>query len=590
MTAATSRTWRATHVYCHSGKAATDALLLEVVGPFVRTLQQRGLVDGWFFIRYWEGGPHLRIRLAGSDVAALDEACAGLRHALRSALAAAGADPELDPATFYAPFGLDASRIAELGWTAHGTVREEPYEPEVERYGGTPAAMAVAEELFQVSSDIALAAIAGSSTDEARTGMALELLLSFCPSIFDRPADSVRWLREYAVMWRYLDAAVAAGSAQMRAAAESTFVTSRDALLDRRSILRGDQMPAACRYWSTATAQTVGWLRQHENQLTAPADVVMVSQFHMLSNRMGLTASDEVYLVWLASWVLSAPASTPQYFADAVDAPDRAAHEQSKLRASSFDAQRPRSGPPLVRSLDFAIGEPVPLPEPRHVGLERPLRDVIGGRRSHRTGFVGPLELADLSAVLGYGAGFVGSELMTSEDPQSERAVRAFPSAGASYPTVVRVMAFDVSGLRPAVYEYLPWKNSLQAVAQLPPLQALRDSSPFFGGAPPRIDVATVPVVLFLAADISVMRERYGLRAHRFAALEIGHAAQNTLLVATALGLPSVPVGGFFDDAACELVQLDGYDEILGYLLPIGAPPTHDEVNSKARLTEGRTR
>ncbi|GAB3996740.1 hypothetical protein GCM10029992_17680 [Glycomyces albus] len=54
--------------------------------------------------------------------------------------------------------------------------------------------------------------------------------------------------------------------------------------------------------------------------------------------------------------------------------------------------------------------------------------------------------------------------------------------------------------------------------------------------------------------------------------LEMGHAAQSLLLVSTALGLPSVSVGGFYDDAVAEIAQLDGYDDILGYVIPLGSP------------------
>jgi hypothetical protein len=50
-----------------------DEVVLGVVYPFVRRCQREGWIDGWFFIRYSEYGPHVRLRLHGrSDV--LDQA------------------------------------------------------------------------------------------------------------------------------------------------------------------------------------------------------------------------------------------------------------------------------------------------------------------------------------------------------------------------------------------------------------------------------------------------------------------------------------------------------------------------------------
>ncbi|GAA1755861.1 thiopeptide-type bacteriocin biosynthesis protein [Streptomonospora arabica] len=569
----TPRKWRAVHAYCHRGRSGTDALLVEAVGPAVRDLRRRGLVRNWFFIRYWHGGPHVRVRLGGPDGAALDQAAAELRERLAAHLAGGGPTEDLDPESFYAAFALGPEEIAEMGWHADGTVVEAVYEPETERYGGDEA-IGLAEDLFEVSSSLALAVIANTPAEQARIGVALDLLLAFCRGLFERTADTVRWLREYAVMWRYLDSVVARRSAGMRAAAEATFLAESERLVARRGQGQGqDGGAAAVAQWSTAVARTADWLRRREERLTGSADAVMVSQLHMLANRLGLNASDEVYLAWLASLTVAAPGERPDYFADGADAPDRAYHEQAKFRPAVFDAQRPSPGAPLERRLDFASGDPVALPLPEQDELARPLHEVISARRSRRAGLSGRLGRADLGALLGYGAGYVGSEPAEVDGRHLERGVRAHPSAGMSYPVVVRAAVYDVDGLRPAVYEYLPQQHSLQQVGQLSPQEALIDSSPFFLGDDPRIDVADAPAVLFLAADITAMRHRYGLRAHRFAMLEIGHVAQNTVLVATALGLPAALVGGFFDDAACELVQFDGYDELLGYMVPLGARP-----------------
>lgn len=582
------QSWRALHAFCHAGRAATDALLLSVVRPRVRALRDQGIVRHWFFIRYWHGGPHVRLRLSGPDPELVDRAVVALAEEMSTHLTAHPPSEALEPEEFYAAFGLTAAERDSLGWYPHGAVVEQDYEPEYERYGGAVAIRA-AEELFQVSSEIAMAAVGGAPSDQARVGIGLELLLGLCDSIFDRPGDGARWLREYAVMWRYLDSTVAGRAEQIRGAAEAAFVADRERLVQRRLVAGTEQAPSVCQHWSAAVARAYTWLRQQDDLTTDP-DAVMVSQLHMLSNRMGLSAADEVYLVSVAAHVLTAPGTAWEYFDDGVSAPDRAAHEHSKFRPSMFEEQQPLDPQPHRRSLDFASGAPVAMSEPTDPGLDAPLREVISGRRSHRAGFAGTLKLEDLSALLGYSFGYVGTEGGPGDGLPAQRAVRAFPSAGMAYPTVLRLAAYDVEGLRPAVFEYLPEQHAFQQVAQLPPREALSASSPFFAGESPRIDVSAAPAVLFVAADLRGMRARYGLRTFRFATLELGHVAQNLVLLSGALGLPSAPVGGFFDDQAAALAQLDGYDEVLGYLVPLGAarrdpPSADDDVPSRRKAS-----
>jgi nitroreductase len=62
---------------------------------------------------------------------------------------------------------------------------------------------------------------------------------------------------------------------------------------------------------------------------------------------------------------------------------------------------------------------------------------------------------------------------------------------------------------------------------------------------------------------------RYGDRADRYVLLEAGHAAQNLLLEAVAMGLGAVPIGAFDDVAVSQAMELaDG--EVPLYLIPVG--------------------
>ena len=105
-----------------------DAMLADLVAPLVGRLRSSRSFSRWFFIRYRDPTPHLRLRVRTAG-----DRMDGIGAEIR---AAAARDPDVSPVR----------------------LRFEPYEPELERYGG-PAGVAIAERMFQVSSDMVLPVI-----------------------------------------------------------------------------------------------------------------------------------------------------------------------------------------------------------------------------------------------------------------------------------------------------------------------------------------------------------------------------------------------------------------------------------------------
>jgi SagB-type dehydrogenase family enzyme len=67
-------------------------------------------------------------------------------------------------------------------------------------------------------------------------------------------------------------------------------------------------------------------------------------------------------------------------------------------------------------------------------------------------------------------------------------------------------------------------------------------------------------------------RPRYGDRAERYVYIEVGHAAENLLLEATALGLGAVPVAAFDDDAMRGILGVGAAETPL-YIISVGRLP-----------------
>ncbi|MEU9510279.1 thiopeptide-type bacteriocin biosynthesis protein [Micromonospora sp. NPDC048170] len=586
--------WSALHVHLHAGSECTETVLREHIVPTTTELLARGEISSWFFIRYWEGGPHLRWRVADATPETVRRMRAGLVEAVAALPPPAR---ELRPADWYAQFGVGDPGSADqagaghgagggpdLGWQPHGTVVEQPYRAEVDRYGG-PDAIGAAEELFAASSRVA-ATLLGSPPARRRS-TAVDLLFGFLAASGLTAHDAVRFLRGYANGWTLVPEAHGQDLGLAQMAAERDFHADEFAYPARQRLIadivtRRRGARTSVNYWADEVAAYVERLRTLDGQgrLHGTIPGILASQLHMLHNRLGLSIPAECHLVWLASLAYGSPAATPDFHADGIDAPDRAYHERSKFVRTRWPGQRPRTVEPAPDRPHPAVppgAETLTLPEPTPGALaDTTLAEVLLARRTRYDFGRWEADVADLGRLLRYAAG-------DTAPPGSGQRRLAYPTPGALATTRLLVLPRRVTSVPAALYEYLPERHALQRVApdpgtdrlsrvapQFAPAGASRttgaDAVPDSGG----LDVDAVPLWLFLVADLRRARSRYGLRGYRFSAMETGHLAQNLLLAATAIGLSAAPLGGFFDDELNHLLLLDGLDSSAFYALALG--------------------
>jgi len=135
---------------------------------------------------------------------------------------------------------------------------------------------------------------------------------------------------------------------------------------------------------------------------------------------------------------------------------------------------------------------------------------------------------------------------------------RTAPSAGALYPLEVYVAT--PSGF----YHYEPRPHQLKRLSD-------RDLRPaVYRAGLQQEPLLEAPAVFVIAAVYERTAQKYGqARAPRYVHMEAGHAAQNLLLQAVALGLGGVPIGAFHDDEVRSALSLP-IDHRPIYLIPVG--------------------
>ncbi|WP_306371153.1 thiopeptide-type bacteriocin biosynthesis protein [Nocardiopsis sp. CC223A] len=560
-----SRTWSAVYVHLHRSRADIDAFLLEHLAPAADALVRAGSAKAWFFIRYWAGGPHLRVRFLDAD----GDAVRGFADRMRTAAVRTSADAlDLAPDTYYR--GLPQADHGD--WHADGEVADAVYEPETERYGG-PAALEVCEDFFCASTAIALAVLRAAPRTGQRQAVAADLVSLAFGVLGLGDVEAVRQARGYHASWDF-SAEVARGGDTPRLEAERLFHSAPAKWLQRRSVLErlvSQDGDSTHHLWTRALGEAVDRLRalHAERPLANGLTRIVWSLLHMHHNRLGLDIDDERRIAWLVSLAYPRWEAEQDYFADGTASPDRVYAESSKYRAEGIaTAQLPRPVPAPAEPAE-AYGAPVaelPPPPP----LTAPLGEVLARRSSAHGDYGSGLSLAELSSLLGHAAGVSAAR---SGEPGRHRPPRNHPSPGGAYATEVWAVVRDVTGLEPGTYRYRPEGHALVRADGPVPVERLTALSPFLrpsaDGRPGAV-TAGAGAFVFLVGDVGRLRAGYGQRALRLLFQEAGHIAQNVTLCATALGLRSLVISGFADDAAHTLLHLDGIDRVVLTLVPVG--------------------
>ncbi|MEW6189285.1 MAG: SagB/ThcOx family dehydrogenase [Actinomycetota bacterium] len=193
----------------------------------------------------------------------------------------------------------------------------------------------------------------------------------------------------------------------------------------------------------------------------------------------------------------------------------------------------------------------VKLPEPKRNG-EMSLEKALGSRECKRSFTEQDLTLKQISQLL-WAAQGRALDAITG-------ATRTAPSAGALQPLELYVVSKD------GVYHYGLEKHTLKKIKKGDRHSELADAA--LGQSP----IAEAPINIVITAVYSRTAAKYGERATRYVHMEAGHAAQNILLEAVAMGLGGTPIGAFHDDQVQKVLSLPRNHEPL-YIIPLGHPP-----------------
>lgn len=303
-----------------------ESFLSEAVFPYIKTTLKTGIATHYFFIRYWEKGPHIRLRFFGEPSMLEEVLQPNLTEHFQTYF-------DSKPSHRKEPHYTD-DVPEHVRWAPNNSIEFVAYQPEWKRYGG-PRGLAMAEQHFQSSSQVVLQMIssrAKSWTYEDALGTAIKLHLGFAQAVGMSTREARSFFHFFFYNWlpRSVqrpdpDNAALLGNLE---AFETAYATQRSSLVPfHRQLWDALQEKqtfdeAAFNRWISANQelhrqfvalQTKGVLEPRprtyqynfwpESTAKSPEDrerwMHFADYLHMTNNRLGILNRDEGYLGFL---------------------------------------------------------------------------------------------------------------------------------------------------------------------------------------------------------------------------------------------------------------------------------------------------
>lgn len=189
------------------------------------------------------------------------------------------------------------------------------------------------------------------------------------------------------------------------------------------------------------------------------------------------------------------------------------------------------------------------LPEPQYKGTIS-VEEAIRTRRSIRNYTEDSLSTEEVSQLL-----------WAAQGKTADWGGRTVPSAGASFPLEVYLVAGSVRGIETGVYHYL-WES--HEIEKLSGHDKRKELTTVSWG---QKYISLAPIDIIIAVDYKRTTARYGNIGSRYVDCEVGHCGQNIQLQAEALGLGSVVIGAFQENLVMSSL---GIKENPVYIIPVG--------------------
>ncbi|PHA07858.1 lantibiotic biosynthesis protein [Bacillus sp. AFS051223] len=270
--------WASKHIFIHDYKLV-DVFLKEKLLPLIN----RCALDKWFFIRYWQGGPHIRLRYKIKELQ--------VKHVFEKELEDTLRDFQLEyqnekfSEVSYDDRVVQLEGVKDLKVYPNFSIQDILYVPEVARYGGEEA-VSFSEELFSYSSELASYVIQEIAWPK-RYIIAFDVMFysyKMAEKLGIAPAREV-FFSSYNQVWSSFK------DREELSKIQSLLQTRLEQLENKESI------PKVYNNYFESMENNLKLIMEHQNVYTKETIYyILISHIHMLNNRLGLSPQNEYLL------------------------------------------------------------------------------------------------------------------------------------------------------------------------------------------------------------------------------------------------------------------------------------------------------
>ncbi|WP_371019000.1 thiopeptide-type bacteriocin biosynthesis protein [Pseudalkalibacillus sp. JSM 102089] len=186
--------WLSIHVFYHD-ISRQNQLIYECLESLFKDVRNKEYVKKYFFMRYWEGGPHIRVRFYVRNEK-YDLLESFVTEYIDNYLKKSPSMGDVDVKAYYSNLMVGEKREYSKVIHQNNSVKNVTYYQEYKRYGGREA-MKLAQSLFQISSDLTCAILSNYRKKEEVLSIAKDLMYVTFLSYSELSIDAVRYFKNY---------------------------------------------------------------------------------------------------------------------------------------------------------------------------------------------------------------------------------------------------------------------------------------------------------------------------------------------------------------------------------------------------------
>ena len=233
----------------------------------------------------------------------------------------------------------------------------------------------------------------------------------------------------------------------------------------------------------------------------------------------------------------------------------------------AMDESDQQKGLPHPPQGNVVTGELIELPYSENVISQPSYSQLLDIRRSERVFSDAVMTKEHLAFLLWSTQG-----VQDYRGANNHATLRPTPSGGARHPFELYCVVSRVEGLKPGLYRYAPLEHVGEKRVSVEYMGAFENYEERITEMMANQKWASkAPVVLIFTCVPYRSEWRYTNASHRVALIDLGHAGQNTMLSATALGIGSCCIAAYNQELCDAALGVNGIDEYTVYAIPVGA-------------------